>query len=332
MIELTDVSKTFRTKKGLVNALDGCSLSIPRGEICGVIGYSGAGKSTLVRLINRLEKPDSGRVHVMGQDLAALDKRELRKLRQKIGMIFQHFNLLHAATVFDNIAAPLRNTGMGKQETAERVGEMLELVGLTDKTLAYPGQLSGGQKQRVAIARALACEPEILLCDEATSALDPNTTQSILELIARIASDLGLTVVVIAHQMEVVKALCSRVAVMDEGRIVEADSILTIFTHPREPLTREFLRQGNAEQDCGGWPHERPLYRLSFAGEQSGTPFLAQMMKRFDVTPNILSGNVQRLSGTPFGNLVMDLDGESDNVLAAVDYLKHEGVAVEVVG
>jgi len=329
MIKLENVSKTFHTESGDVVALDNCSLHIPAGEICGVIGYSGAGKSTLVRLINMLEKPDNGKVFVNGQDLAALSKKDLLKARQKIGMIFQHFNLLQTATVFDNIAAPLKNIGLNRHDTEIKVKSLLELVGLTDKTYSYPGQLSGGQKQRVAIARALSCDPHILLCDEATSALDPNTTGQILDLIRDISAKLSLSVVVIAHQMEVIKAICQNVAVMDNAKIVEHGDIVSLFSNPREEITKEFIAQGEGKTFLAENKYDRPLYKLTFVGEAAETPYISEMVERYHVKPNILFGNIQRLGQTPFGSLILDIEGE--NRAQAVESLKAAGIGVHVI-
>ncbi|MDL2248130.1 methionine ABC transporter ATP-binding protein [Tyzzerella sp. OttesenSCG-928-J15] len=329
MIKLDNVSKTFKTSSGDVEALNDCTLHIEKGEICGVIGYSGAGKSTLVRLINRLEAPDSGTVTINGRNLAGLSKKELLIARRKIGMIFQHFNLLNSVTVFDNIAAPLINSGVSKKDTAEKVAELLKLVSLQDKIYAYPTQLSGGQKQRVAIARALACDPDILLCDEATSALDPGTTAQILELIKDISKKLDLTVVVIAHQMDVIKAICQNVAVMDNARIVEYGDIVSIFSNPKEAMTKEFIAQGESKTFFTENEFDRPLYRLTFVGGLAETPFISQLVEKYHVAPNILYGNIQRLGKTAFGSLILDIEGT--NAPAAVEFLKANGVGVEII-
>lgn len=327
MIYLENVSKTYATKHGSVEAVKNCTLHIPKGEICGIIGHSGAGKSTLIRLINRLETPDEGTVKVNGNVLSDIGKRQLLKARQKIGMIFQHFNLVNSVTVFDNIAAPLRNIGTGKAATEKKVTELLARVGLADKARAYPSQLSGGQKQRVAIARALSCDPDVLLCDEATSALDPGTTQSILELIKSISAELRLTVVIITHQMEVVKSICERVVVMDDGAIVEDGPILSVYTAPRAQITKHFIAQSERGNEPPALELEGALYRLTFVDELAKTPFIHDMMRRFDVVPNLLYGNIQWISGTPFGQLIVEMQGSK--VESAVEYLVSSGVLVE---
>ncbi|MFV0413621.1 MAG: methionine ABC transporter ATP-binding protein [Oscillospiraceae bacterium] len=240
MIELVDVKKEFQTAAGCVRALEGVSLKVERSDIYGVVGYSGAGKSTLIRCINLLEKPDSGRVLVQGRDITGYSQKNLEKTRQGIGMIFQHFNLLRSKTVYENIAFPLRYLRKGKREIDEKVQELLSLVGLTDKAGSYPSQLSGGQKQRVAIARALANDPQILLSDEATSALDPQTTDSILQLLRELNRRLGLTIVIITHEMHVVKEICNKVAVMEEGKIVEHGDTFTVFSNPQTNITKRF--------------------------------------------------------------------------------------------
>ena len=244
MIELNDVSKVFSEGKSSFAAVSDVTLSIREGEVFGIVGYSGAGKSTLVRCINLLERPTSGSVTVDGQDLTKLRGRALSEARRKIGMIFQQFNLFSTRTVFDNVAYPIRYSGLSKAELKKRVESLLDFVELGDKRNAYPSQLSGGQKQRVAIARALACDPKVLLCDEATSALDPQTTKSILRLLKRLNRETGITIVMITHQMQVVKEICDRVAVMEKGRVVETGDVLDVFTHPQAPITRSFV-------DCG---------------------------------------------------------------------------------
>ena len=242
MIELTHVSKDFGKGQQEVHAVRDVSLSIDKGEIFGIIGFSGAGKSTLVRCINLLERPTAGTVMVDNKDLTALSARELRQARKKIGMIFQHFNLMPSRTVAGNVAYSMRGSGLSRKETADKVARLLELVGIGDKANAYPSQLSGGQKQRVAIARALANDPNVLLCDEATSALDPQTTRSILYLLKHLNETLGITIVLITHEMAVVKEICSRVAVMEHGSVVEQGDIFSIFISPKQPVTQDFIR------------------------------------------------------------------------------------------
>ncbi len=241
MIELSHISKEFVSGKRTVHAVQDVSLTIDKGEIFGIIGFSGAGKSTLVRCINLLERPASGKVIVDGQDMLSLSAKELRQARKKIGMIFQHFNLMPSRTVAGNVAYPLRGSGLSKQQIAEKVQRLLDLVGIGDKAEAYPKQLSGGQKQRVAIARALANDPNVLLCDEATSALDPQTTKAILQLLKHLNETLGITVVIITHEMAVVKEICHRVAVMEHGKVVESGEVFNIFANPREDITKNFI-------------------------------------------------------------------------------------------
>src|SRR5699024_1393445 len=245
MIELNNVEVIFQTDTQIIQAVDNVSLSIKKGDIFGVIGYSGAGKSTLVRTINLLQRPASGEVKVNGQNLLTLAPKELRQARKKIGMIFQHFNLMNARTVAGNVSYPLWKSGLTKSEIKRKVDELLELVGLSDKEHAYPSQLSGGQKQRVAIARALANDPEVLLCDEATSALDPKTTLSILELLKELNEKLDLTIVIITHEMHVIKEICNRVAVMEHGVVVEQDTIFNIFRNPQQKLTKDFIESAS---------------------------------------------------------------------------------------
>ena len=241
MIQLEHISKSFVTASGTVHAVQDVNLQIGEGEIFGIIGFSGAGKSTLVRCINLLERPTEGRVIVDGEDLTAMDLKKLREVRKKIGMIFQHFNLMRSRTVFQNIAFPLKKSGLSKAEKEKKIESLLELVGLSDKKDAYPSQLSGGQKQRVAIARALANDPKVLLCDEATSALDPQTTQSILKLLKQVNETLGITIVLITHEMAVVKDICDRVAIMEQGRVVEEGDTVSVFSHPKEAMTKDFI-------------------------------------------------------------------------------------------
>ena len=242
MINLKDISVRFTQKKSDVTAVDHVSLQIDKGDIYGIVGYSGAGKSTLVRVINLLQKPTQGQVIVEGKDMVTLSARALREERKKIGMIFQHFNLMTSRTIADNVAFPLKGSGLSKSEITAKVENLLALVGILDKKAAYPGQLSGGQKQRVAIARALANDPKILLCDEATSALDPKTTLSILELLQEVNQKLGITIVIITHEMQVVKEICNKVAVMENGRVIEHGDVISIFDQPKAPLTQDFIR------------------------------------------------------------------------------------------
>ena len=338
MITLTHVSKIFPGGESGVHAVQDVSLHIAPGEIFGIIGYSGAGKSTLVRCINLLERPTQGTVTVDGRELTALSEKELRQERRKIGMIFQQFNLMTARTVAQNVAFPLKDSGLSKEETAAKVTQLLELVGLPDKAGSYPAQLSGGQKQRVAIARALASDPKVLLCDEATSALDPQTTASILRLIRDINRRTGITVVVITHEMAVVKEICHRVAVMEKGRVVETGDVFSLFSAPKELVTRSFVSTtsnlSKAEEFIAeGAPlvalsPGQVIARLTFARGNAGEAAISQLSRQFDVDANIIFANVDILEGTPLGGLVVIFSGE--RVGEAIAWLSEKNVVVEV--
>ena len=343
MIKLLGIEKIYNSPSGKVHALRGIDLVIARGEIYGIIGLSGAGKSTLVRCINMLERPTAGKVIVDGQDMTTLTESQLREARKNIGMIFQHFNLLSSATVYDNIAFPLKLSGMNSADIKKKVSPLLELVGLKDKAQQYPSQLSGGQKQRVGIARALASDPKILLCDEATSALDPQTTKSILELIKVINGNLSLTVVVITHEMQVIKELCDKVAVISDGIIAERGSVLNVFTNPQHEITKEFIsvllsnelpaafRGNEVSQDRT--PGSLLLLRLIFLGERADDPVLAKMIRTCKgVECTMLFGNLDEIHGVPFGRFIIGLSGEDDAINSALNFLGGEDVRVEVIG
>lgn len=341
MIQLEHVTKTFRTRDGDVHAVKDVSLDIQEGQIYGIIGYYGAGKSTLVRCMNLLEVPDSGKVIFDGKDLMKLSPAELRKARQKMSMIFQHFNLMRSRTVFDNIALPMRNMKKPKEEIEQKVMELLELVDLAERKDSYPSQLSGGQKQRVAIARALATEPKVLLCDEATSALDPQTTQSILKLIKKINREMNLTVVMITHEMLVVKEICDRVAVMDSGRVIEKGDIVPLFTNPIEDLTRQFINTTSSVNKIYELIEQNhPLTRLEadqqmivlkYAGSTTGEAMISKVSRQFDVDCSIIFGSVEVIKDEPIGLLVTVFTGSGDSIRRAVDLLKNDGVNVEVI-
>ncbi len=339
MLELKHITKTFNTDAGPVTAVNDVSLTINQGEIFGIIGFSGAGKSTLVRCINLLERPTSGEVVIDGTDLTRLSDADLRVVRRRIGMIFQHFNLMPSRTVFDNIALALRHSGLDKAARAKKIESLLELVGLSDKINAYPAQLSGGQKQRVAIARALANDPKVLLCDEATSALDPQTTRSILRLLKEVNEKLKLTIVVITHQMGVIKEICDRVAVMKTGRIVEEGSILEIFAHPKDALTKDFINTANNVKKflevvkSGALadelkPGDKALL-LTYLGKSAGEPMVVALYERFGVKANIVFGNIDFIAGQALGKLGVVLSGTPESIAAAEDYLKNNGVTIE---
>lgn len=340
MIQLEHISKSFVTASGTVHAVQDVNLQIGEGEIFGIIGFSGAGKSTLVRCINLLERPTEGRVIVDGEDLTAMDLKKLREVRKKIGMIFQHFNLMRSRTVFQNIAFPLKKSGLSKAEKEKKIESLLELVGLSDKKDAYPSQLSGGQKQRVAIARALANDPKVLLCDEATSALDPQTTQSILKLLKQVNETLGITIVLITHEMAVVKDICDRVAVMEQGRVVEEGDTVSVFSHPKEAMTKDFIdtasnlgkihdliAEGHSLTEIQ--PGEQ-MVLLTYSGSNAGQPLISALAEKFSVSANIIYGNIDYLKGKPLGKLVVTLSGEKEAMDQAIDYIRSLGVEMEV--
>lgn len=342
MIELVNVEKTYYSKAGDIHALHSTNLHIKAGEIFGIIGLSGAGKSTLIRCINMLEKPTKGQVFVDGAELTAMSESQLRKVRQSIGMIFQHFNLLTSRTVYNNIAFPLEIQGMSKSEIAKRVKPLLELVQLEDRANYYPSQLSGGQKQRVGIARALASNPKVLLCDEATSALDPQTTKSILALLKDINEKMNLTIVIITHQMEVVKSICDRVAVIENGVIIEEGSMIDVFTNPQHPTTKEFTKSvinaeipemlKNMKLSNTYKEGSKLIVRLSFIGDCASEPIVSGMVKRFDVDVSILYGNIDQLKDVPFGTLIFEVSGEKEGIKNALNYLRAQQLKTEVIG
>lgn len=335
MIKVEHVYKTYEQDGHKVEAIKDVSLHIQKGEIFGIIGFSGAGKSSLIRCMNFLERPTSGTVTINGVNLATLTEAELRQTRRKIGMIFQHFNLLSASTVYENIAMPLQLVRTPKKIIDEKVHELLHLVGLQDKAHAYPAQLSGGQKQRVAIARALANDPEILLCDEATSALDPQTTDSILDLLLSINQRYGITIVLITHEMHVIKKICDRVAVMEKGEIIEQGTVLEIFSKSKHPTTRNFV---NSVLDISlpeqimlklqqNQQHGQ-LIRLAFIGETVSEPILYSLTTKFAVTTNILYGNISQIKDSTFGNLIVHIVG--DDIEQGIEFLRTQGVEVEI--
>lgn len=342
MIQLDHIEKIYHTASGDLHALKDINLTINEGEIFGIIGLSGAGKSTLVRCINMLERPTSGKVFVDGQEMTALSEEQLRKARQNIGMIFQHFNLLASRTVYGNIAFPLEIQGLDKAAIKKKVEPLLELVGLSDRADHYPSQLSGGQKQRVGIARALASDPKVLLCDEATSALDPQTTESILNLLRDINKRLHITIVMITHQMNVVKEICDRVAVIENGEIIEQGSMVDIFTNPQKATTKEFVasiqhndlpdfvKKMDVHKDYKSG--DKALVSLSFIGESAGEPVVSVLIKNYDTNVNILTANIETLQDTPFGTLLIELEGDEAHLKKALDYLHSRQVKDEVIG
>lgn len=317
-------------------ALQGIDLSINKGEIFGVIGHSGAGKSTLVRCINLLERPTAGKVYVDGVELTALNNKQLQEARRKIGMIFQHFNLLSSATVVDNIAFPMRLARKPKEEIKARIRELLALVGLEEHADKYPAQLSGGQKQRVGIARALANNPEVLLCDEATSALDPQTTQSILDLLLDINRKLGITIVMITHEMHVIRAICDRVAVIDGGRIVESGKVTDVFLKPQHPVTREFVEQVadtslSVNLNLNGTSGKRHLYRITYLGPLTYQPILYECARKTGTAFTILQGTISKMKETPYGQLIVQFDGPDEQVQSTIRALQSQGLETEAI-
>ena len=323
MIELRNISKTFLTADGTVEALKNVNLSVADGDIYGIIGMSGAGKSTLVRCINMLERPTEGSVIIDGTDIGKLGAAELRRERRKITMIFQGFNLLMQRTCLDNICFPLELAGVKKKEAKKKAAELLETVGLPDKGSAYPAQLSGGQQQRIAIARALATEPEILLCDEATSALDPKTTQSILDLIAEINERLGITVIVITHQMSVVEKICTKVAILDGGEVVEEGSVSEVFTNPRSDAAKKLVFPEGAESSVPSFASDSVI-RLVYNGALvADTPLIAKMAKEEGIAANILAAQTKCIGDKVFGNMLLDICGSETELEKAIAYLQN---------
>jgi D-methionine transport system ATP-binding protein len=349
MIKIEGVSQRFHGAQGPVDAVRNVDLNIRQGEIFGIIGRSGAGKSTLVRAINLLNRPSAGRIVVDGKDLTALSAPELRAARRDIGMIFQHFNLLSSRTVSGNIALPLELAGTPRPEINRRVDALLDLVGLQAQRDSYPAQISGGQKQRVGIARALANNPKVLLSDEATSALDPETTRSILALLQKINRELGLTIVLITHQMEVIKDICDRVAVMDAGAIIEQGNVIDIFQRPAHAVTRaligdviaqalpqgvlrrlrERLLKTGTEQDSDPAAGTDHLFRLAFTGSAVDQPLLSEVVRKFDLDFNILHGQIEEIQGQAFGSLAILANGSAANITAAMQYLRAQNVVIE---
>lgn len=336
MIDLKNITVDFDG----FTAVDNVSLKVEKNDIYGIIGFSGAGKSTLVRTINLLQRPSSGEVLINGENILNLSNKELRARRKNIGMIFQHFNLLNNITVLDNVIYPIRKLKIPKEEKVKKAKDLLKVVGIGDKADNYPRELSGGQQQRCAIARALASDPEILLCDEATSALDPKTTKQILKLLKDLNAKLGLTIVIITHQMEVVKDLCNKCAVMQAGKIIEAGPTLEIFANPKEPLTREFVETSTnvaetieeVKQNIGILKDNELLVKLNYIGASTTEPLINDLYDKFGVKTNVLAGNIEFITGIPVGNLIVSLSGDRENLAKIGDYLEERNVDVEVLG
>ena len=337
MIRVENVSKTYTGKQGTVEAVKDVSLEISRGEIFGVIGFSGAGKSTLIRLLNGLETVTSGHIYINEKDITTLKRKELLKERQKIAMIFQHFNLLWSRTVEENIAFSLEIAGVPKVERKAKVAELIDLVGLTGREKSYPSQLSGGQKQRVGIARALANDPEVLLCDEATSALDPKTTKDILKLLVEINQELGLTIVLITHEMHVVRQICHRVAVMEEGRVVEIGEVIEVFKNPQQPITKQFVGEERVDDEIDEVFHHlstslRPgvAVRIQYLGDRTGDAVLSEAIRKLDATVSILQAKVNITQKGILGSMIILIEEESSKAEEVIEYLKQAEIIVEV--
>ena len=341
MITLQNISKTYVDSGREVHAVENVNLTIHDKDIFGIIGFSGAGKSTLVRCINLLERPTTGSVKIDDTEITTLSAGELRKARKKIGMIFQHFNLMPSRTIFGNVAYPLKGSGLSKQQIADKVRSLLALVGISEKENAYPSQLSGGQKQRVAIARALANDPKILLCDEATSALDPQTTKAILKLLQKVNETLGITIVVITHEMDVVKEICNRVAVMDHGHVVEEGEVFNIFATPKQQVTRDFIKTTSnlqkieelveADSPVTAIKPGELIVRLSYIEKNASEPLISTVTQKFGITLNIIFADVEIVQNAPIGGTVAIVSGEKEKIEAALSYLKEKNVGVEVI-
>ena len=340
MIKIDNVTKTFIMKKREIHALQNINLEINEGEIFGIIGYSGAGKSTLIRCINLLERPTTGSIIVDGEELTSLSDKGIRQARRKIGMIFQHFNLLPSRTVLDNVLLSLRRTDLPKEEKEKKALELLELVGLSHRIKSYPSNLSGGEKQRVAIARALANNPKVLLCDEATSALDPQTAASILKLLKEVAQKLQVTIVLITHSMDVIKEICDRVAVIEGGRVKEIGAVLEIFSNPKSDVTKQFVAQSSGIEkvyeliDQGAsivdLDEDEILLRLTYSDGTAGDALIYQLTKKFDLKTNIIFGDIGIIKGVAIGTLVVSCCGKQGKREEAIKYIIEQGVKVEV--
>lgn len=342
MIELRHLRKAFtRPNKTQVDALKDVNLTVAHGEIYGIIGESGAGKSTLIRCVNRLESPDSGQVIVNGQDLVQLNKSQLRTARRQIGMIFQHFNLLNSRTVYQNVAFPLKLAGHKSSTIADRVHALLELTGLMERKNHYPSELSGGQKQRVAIARALANHPTVLLSDEATSALDPETKHTILQLLKKINHELGVTILLITHEMLVIKEICHRLAILEDGKIVEQSNVLDFFSHPQSRMAKKFAYAFALHDLPDSLKHRLtteqsenaiPLWRMSFLGEATRVPLIARLAREFSLNLNILQAHIEEIRDELVGVMLVEADGRPENIAQGIQLLNDKGIYVELIG
>lgn len=341
MIKIENLTKLYTTSTGASSGIKDINLYVRKGEIFGVIGKSGAGKSTLLHCINLLTKPDTGNIKINNLEITELSATALRIERRKIGMIFQHFNLLSSRTVFDNVALPLKLAGIDKKQIKERVRELLALVDLSDKTDAYPAKLSGGQKQRVAIARALANEPDVLLCDECTSALDPHTTQTILNLLKDIQKKLALTILLITHEMNVIKQICDRVAVMDHGTIIEQGDVLQVFTEPHQQITRDLIGTAlrlelpaeiTAAIQQEWHPEAQTLLRFTFVGKRASKPLLSELTSKFATDFSILQANIELIHGEPIGIMLVQTQATEEQLQQILSYTEQQHVKLEVLG
>lgn len=341
MISIEGLTKTFFAKGDSIHAVQDVNLQIAEGEIFGVIGYSGAGKSTFIRLLNRLEEPTSGKVFIGEEEITTLEGKDLRKARQNIGMVFQHFNILWSRTVRENISYPLEVNRVPKAERKARVEELIKLVGLADRADRYPSELSGGQKQRIGIARALANNPKVLLCDEATSALDPETTNSILDLLIEINQHLGLTIIMITHEMQVIRKICKRVAVMEDGKIVEEGDVLSVFSNPQKIVTKRFVEQvmENADEEADTEEllsqfTSGKVMRLHFIGEKANEALISNVCKIYNVDISILQGKISQTQRGPYGTLLIHVDGDRERLEQAATYMidSANGEVVQDVG
>lgn len=342
MITLSELYKSYTLPDGgRMEALSGINLTVNAGEIFGVVGESGAGKSTLIRCVNRLEQPDTGQVIIAGQDLMQLDAAALRQARRRIGMIFQHFNLLSSRTVAENIAFPLELAGNPKTDTTKRVDELLDLVGLSERKYHYPSQLSGGQKQRVAIARALANHPAVLLSDEATSALDPETKHSILQLLKKINAELGLTILLITHEMSVIKEVCHHLAVLENGKIIEQANVLDFFSRPQTATAKKFAQQlarhnlpESIQARLVAEPnqHTMPLWRISFVGKVAEVPLVSHLSREFSLNLNILQAQIEHISNETVGVMLLEVEGDPQQIAQGKQFLIEKNIHVEQIG
>lgn len=336
MLKVENLYKTYYTDSGEISAVKDVSFNVTAGEVYGLIGLSGAGKSSLIRCLNLLEVPDAGSIHFDGEDLTKVNVETLRARRKQIGMIFQHFNLFVQKTVFENIAYPLHIEKWPKNKINERVNELLDYIELRDKAQAFPAELSGGQKQRVAIARALALNPKLILSDEGTSSLDPETTQSILALIKKSVREFGLSAVLITHQMEVAKSICDRIAVMEDGRIIEENTVEGLFLHPKQERTRRFIQTltDDLPTEADAVPdhvHSNPLYRLAFQNESVVTPVISQVSRKFNIDVNLLAGSINSVKTSEIGYLTVEFLGDPTDIQKAIEWLPDQNVFVEVI-